>query len=909
MTLESRLATWAGVDFYQLGFRDEASQQTASRVAQGIEGQRIDLVGVNADSWTDFSGGMVRRAGLHPRTDLNQVYYNQGLRTDVPYQLTLPYLLTTQATLTAVDHSGFRAANKRVHSVIFGSRFVACIGTQLFKDTSTTDPTLIVPATADGITDLVTALWVGMVGTSPAVFKGCDGTTDDIRYTTDPFADTVTWTEFVTLSNAADHVSAGQYFPGLGGGNHVMVARIGNDPTSANGLWYVSKDASLPATAQPVVYKDTKDVEGTNATVTVGPISPGSSGPGRRGDTAVPSVTYSGKSSYAYWTPWANTANALTQNDTNVTATTIMQAVTDDNAVDVYSASGIVSDELVLSDFDFSAMPVAAIGVGYLYENDAFESNAGDNICYYSVQLYANGSPIGVNLATGAELAASDTDTYTPFGGAAIRWGIDGLTGATMRRGMGVGVQFVSFEQAARTTAGSDDQSGQANFDHGRLSITYRMPGTQVKLASGGYTPGPWLSRPNTLVYIEPESDDETGITKARRLCFINLEYDADGDRVVASLEYPDTGLSYVEAIWPGLGGWFVSGDKSSGLGKQIKHVNAQGVVSQYNFSGFHGVTAQSVPIPVGIVNGFDEGVSSLIEVANEDGTETQWWRLLDGAYHACTPLQSKSNAIASLPLAWAESVLHRPQNRVYRFFPVSTTHLAAARTFVPRNPLNDVMSNNLTEPKQDGPLYLITPEFELVNFENENALMVVRHGGSQISAVGGSYGTVQYDFEMRTDSTAIDLTFASPDVTTGALDAAFEEYKVPGSGEPFRTMQLKVTLDNDGSGGASVKTPNGLPFETETVSKRPHLSMLRVFVDVPSTWRSNTDWLAFVNRLTTASAVQPANELDINGMAITAVLDSWDTEWKPEDVARAPREPAKGKPPWLLFRQVRGSI
>lgn len=901
------------MDFYWSTLGDGASQQTAQRVAQGVEGQRIDVVGVLPKYWTSFSGGMVRRGGLHPDTDLNQVWYNQGLQTHVPYQLTLPYALITQATLTAVDHSGFRAANKRVHSAIFDGRFVACIGTQLFKDTSTSDPALTVPATADGITDLVTALWTGMVGTTPALFKGCDGTTDDIEYTTNPYADTVSWTKFVTLSNSADYISAAQYFPSLGGGYHVIIGRIGNSPTSSNGVWYVSKDASLPATALQVVYADTKDIEGSNSTTTTSATTvSGGSAAGGSGNSGRPSQIFSNDFGVAWWDAWTTPGNVGASDNSYASAVSNFVANNFNNLGTINSPLGILSDKLFLHPPDFSAVPLGAIITGIQFEIECKEAAAADNIHLSYCRMVVDGSEVGLNMADGQELGTSDA--YISLGSSTSRWGMTGLMGKDVRTGLGFVVQFDSTEGASQGSSGTSTQTGTVTVDHARVTLTYRIPGTQVKVASGGFTPGPWTARPNTLVYLEPESDDETGVTKSRRLVFLNLSYDAESDRVVAEVEYPDTGLSYIEDAWYGAGGVFVCGNKSSGLGKQIKHVDVNGAVRQYMFPGFHGTAA------VGVVMGFDEGATSLIEVANEDATETQWWRLVDTAYHASTLLQSKSNAIASLPLAWAERTLHRPQNHAYRFFPVSTTHLAAARTFVPRNPLNDVLFTNTTQNKHDGPLYLITPEFELGNFENETALMLVRHAGRQISATSGSFGTATYDFEVSTDSASIDTTFASPDVTTGALDAAFEEYLVPGGrGKPYRTIQGRITLDNDGTavqpaGGNSTKTPNGVPFYTEIVTSRPHLSLLKVFVD----WEansifSNTDWLNFVDRLLTASAVSPVGVLEIGGIGKTAQLVGWTSEWKAEDIEQSLKERStdnKGRPSplWLQFRQVRGS-
>lgn len=868
--MASRQGTWAGVEFWYNRAHDESTAQTATRVAQGIEGQRQDLLGIIPTFFADMSGGMVRRAGLHSSSnDLNQVWYNEGLQTHVPFQLTQGYKVVTQATLLSGDYSGYRAANKRVRGVMFGGRMVFAIGSQILTDTSASDPALTVPGTSDGITDTITAMWTGMVGTTPALFVSTDGTTDDTQYTTDPFASTISWTKFVTQSNAADQTNAAQYFPLLGGGYHVMVGRFGNSPSSGLGVWAVSKDATLPASPKPVVYTATKNVEDPNGTTYTT-------------SAMAPSFYYGEQYGSVGWTNLAN----ITASD-NSRARSPGAAAGDNVVISLYThgwptvAQGIGDSDLITG---------IQHSVEFLVGSDVHTS-----LSYVRPSIQLGATAVGVSF--GDTFGVSTSDQTNTYGSTTNRLGAN-LTGADVK-------QLVLRDLFGLIWDGSGINI-YADVDYVSLTLTYKPLGTQVFLKSGGYTCGPLPGRPNTLVYIEPETDDETGVTKTRRPVFINLEYDSVGNRVTASLEYPDVGLSNIEDASSYLGGVAFTGDKSSGLGKQLKTVDSNGRVAGYNFPGFHGSHT------VGIATMFDEGPSLLLDVADEDGSQAQWWRLVDTKFHASYPLQSKSNTIASLPLAWAERTLHKAQNRVYRFFPVSTTNLACAYSFVPRNPSTDVLNTNTTEVKQDGPLYLITPEFEIGQVENESTLMLIRHEGDLISATSGAYGTVKYDAELSTDSTTIDSTFASPDVTTGALNTPFQEYQVPSSGKPFRTVQFRITMDNARS--SSVKTANALPWYVETKSSRPHLSLFRVYIDWDNTRMQTDDWLSFVARLKAASATQSINDLELGGVGVPAALVGWSGEWLAEDIEQPFNHQApdsKGQPavPWLLFQEVRGQI
>ena len=108
----------------------------------------------------------------------------------------------------------------------------------------------------------------------------------------------------------------------------------------------------------------------------------------------------------------------------------------------------------------------------------------------------------------------------------------------------------------------------------------------------------------------------------------------------------------------------------------------------------------------------FAAGSVLICEVANEDGTNAQWWYWVNGTWHASTPLQSKSAAIATVPLPWAEAAIDTHQQYRYRLYPVSTTGLSVARMFQPRNIFESALVNT-TILKQNGPLFLRMPRLD----------------------------------------------------------------------------------------------------------------------------------------------------------------------------------------------------
>ena len=853
------------------GIGDSASPNTATRIAQGFEGQRIDLVGIIPVKFAGYNGGFVRGSYIHDwRTELNKVAENTGVQSHLDRVAALGWLLTTQATLTAVDHSGFRAANKRVHAAMYNNRFVATLGTQLFLDTSTSDPALTVPSVADGLTDIQTSLAVGQIA-STRVLMAAGSTNDDIQYTTDPTAGTVSWTKAVTLTDTP-YINWIQYFPELGSGVWIVCGR----PSTAlgAGLYFFKKDDTLPATLSPVVLKDTAtQINTSNTVLNTGAVSPASAA----------SINFLGGSQITTSDTWVNPTNALASDNARATST--------------YSSG---TSRLLATAAYGLAVPANSEIVGVVGEIEKSEALAADNVFDDAVLLTAgfdarvdanvvggNVTAVGLNKASATEWPVTASEAYTTYGGAADLWGA-ALTPAI--------VNSSGFGLAVRTSSAA---GAVASVDHMRMTVYYRSKGTMPVPGLGGYSCGALPSNPNVIFAVEPVSDDLTGITVRRVLKKYSFSWDSEGQRPLVDVTFPATGLSYVEDIIPYTGGVLAIGDTSSGVGKQVKHVSSDGEVRNYNFPGFHGSEA------VGIVNGFDLGNSALMDVADEDGGNAQWWLFNDGKYHGSYPQQSSANAISSIPIGWAERTLHTSQNRIYRFFPVSTTNLAATRAFVPRNIFDDPMVTNLSEPKVTT-AYIRSPKFEIGPTEGEQSILLIRHLGDQISTTASTYGTALYEYEVATDSVAIDTTFAAtPPVSTGALDAPFEEYKVPSSGVAARIVMAKMTLTNAGS--SSIKTPNGVPWYTEFKSKQPLRSLWTVPIDAQATAASYISWTNFVRLLKAKSAESPTQKLMLDSAdGVPAELVGWDGQFEVPALGQ-PVIVVKGKEPVLRFQEMRG--
>jgi len=167
------------------------------------DAQHDSRVGINTLVIDDLSGGLWDSATIGDwRKDKHHVWYNEGIQCHVPGVAALPYKATNQTTLISADFSGYNAANKRVHGINYNQRWYACLGPYLVKDTSTSSPVLIVPSTNDNITDNVGAIGDCKFNSTRCLTIGAmDGTTDGVRGTTDPTANSITWTQIFTYTS------------------------------------------------------------------------------------------------------------------------------------------------------------------------------------------------------------------------------------------------------------------------------------------------------------------------------------------------------------------------------------------------------------------------------------------------------------------------------------------------------------------------------------------------------------------------------------------------------------------------------------------------------------------------------------------------------------------------------------
>src|SRR3990167_1289324 len=253
---------WGSVGFYAYLVPLSLSAGILPRISTSGEASREGRQGVINWVIDDLSGGFLRpgEAGStigNWGRDKNRIYRNEGIIVHIPGITCLSYVLTTQTNLVALSSAGWRAANRRVHARMFNRRFIACIGPQLVKDTSTTNPALVVPTTNDNLADDVLSMWEGYFNNTRYLVVGTDGQTDDVRGTLDPTASDITWVELVTHSNAADAGWAGDYFPDLGGGINIMIGQI----NGSNGIWWVRRSATVPVTTPSAVVQS-----GTQAT-------------------------------------------------------------------------------------------------------------------------------------------------------------------------------------------------------------------------------------------------------------------------------------------------------------------------------------------------------------------------------------------------------------------------------------------------------------------------------------------------------------------------------------------------------------------------------------------------------------------------------------------------------------------
>lgn len=662
MSLFYQVGTGASaVGFYGTEVPSGLVRQSGPGWRSGFEIGRDTRENVLPFVYDDLSGGYLAQSGFFAASQKNKVYYNQGLMVHIPRLCCLPFKSTAQTAMDDVGISAFRDANKRVHSLmsslgVSGQRFLATLGKHVYIDTSLTNPALTLGLT---MTDSILSVANLKLNATDYTAFSTDGTTNDTLGVVD-VTDLGTTTSLVTHAHADDGFFVMDFFANLGNGGWNVFGGVLNQ---VNGFYaYPSTAVTLPLTSStifPIVYKDTKDIEGISATtVTVGPKNPTKGTIGNRGDSSrasVTGVTYG----YSYWGSWGSPSNILASDNAYATASSNFVANAD-TGTSAQAPTGIVSDELIAYGPDFSAeVPVNAIITNIKVEVEIKEASAGDEIFWVRAQPTIDGSPIGVNLADGSELGTSDA--YKTFEAR-----VAGVTGANIHHGLGFVMQFVAREGASQSGSGQTTASGSVTVDHVRFTVSYEMPGTRMSLPQGSWSPGKPAHRANRLAIIHPATDEVATVTKPRIVTFLDIEYEPD--RLFGTFSQPPTQLPTVDDAEWFQGGLAVSGSSSGSAttGWQVKLIDDQDVTRDLGFPGVHGTT----PIRVAYMR--TVGAVLMAYVCNTDSTDTQLWMYWNGRWSAFGALFSKTlgGAMSTQPLSWAERTHNTHQNVFYAFYP-----------------------------------------------------------------------------------------------------------------------------------------------------------------------------------------------------------------------------------------------
>ena len=786
--------------------------QTVQAIRTGPEVQREARTGINPFAYNDMSGGLMTTSQTQDwQRDKNRIYKSDGGRFAFPSVGALPFKTTLQTALAAVDISGYRAANKRVHAVQsnLGAAYNVIyylLGPNLYKPTSSSNPALIPPATADNISDgVLSAVETTLAGTRGLLIS-TDGTTSDTRITADPTADSISWTEAITHA-AGEGAWAMWDFPHL---RHLVLAGLFNGDTTAR-MYYIPYDATLPATPNFCPAEESKDVPNpNNATVTLGPNNPTIFAQMRNG-----SHTQTGSAVIVsdITADWATPASAASSNNSYATHTPI-----ESSAAVVY-----LSPKFILSGYGFTPAD-AAVVVGSTFSPEVKESNADDNQFWANSELDGGSGIGGLTVVkdgaptsyvyTPSTSEIPTTDTTQAVGSSTLT--LAPLTGADVKNsGFGVALQFIN-DSASTTPVGSVDACP--------ITLYVKPPGFPVYVNKGGYGKGRTdPTNANRFHYCQPNRDEATTVLLNRELWAYVAAYDPDGARIGLTQGRVNAQLPHVEDWDYYLGGIAAAGGNVPGGARQLKLIGSDGVARNLPFDGIHGSTA------VRIMAVKAHGVALYMWVANADGTDLQKWMYYDGKMYPEGVLWSKPNsgALANLPLAFAEHPLDTYQNQIRAFVPFST-NTGVGRQFYPDDPLSNPMVVHSAEVKADGPLTTQGVRLNVMPEESLKTLLMMQYQNTELS----STNTVTYS--VNTDG---DYAFASNEVSrlfddASAGTATYTDYNIVSSNDPgvaFKTMMVKFALTHS-AGGAG--TPNAFPMLFFISAQHKALLQYRVYLD-----------------------------------------------------------------------------
>lgn len=688
---------------------------------------------------------------------------NQGLMAYQPFGLYLPYALTTQASLTATDISGIRAANLRCIGVNTplgqsNARFYLGVAKKLYRNTS--DSNAALADSTLSLTDNILSMFMGKVGSSDALIITTDGATNDASYTTDPTATPPSLPNLFAYT--AGDWSKGLSLNYLGPGVNVYYGLIG----SVGPGWFYTKHSDAAGTApRQVVITATKNVpSATNTAITTSATAPG--------------VGYN--DSTAGDVAWSSAPNILASDNSRATAA-VTNGVTE------------TSQYLVASNFGFS-VPSGARILGAAFAVEAMESSDTLNAFYNGT----SGSGVFLVLAGAVKtnLVRTDASELTQaeatdtFGSSTDPWaGLD--AGDVTDPGFGCAVRLYFNAPTASGTAGVDSIT---------CTLTYRPPGSHLTMPSGGWILGEDPANPNTVYVIAPRQNQTGGVTVPRDLYKVVFSYEAEGDRVTGTITKINTGLNYIEAACFSLGGVVVAGDTVSGIGKSVKLIKSDNSVADLNFNS----TGQGYTEAWGIVNLWGSGRILLADVALEAATVVQTWLHFDGTWHPISPRET----ITALPIAYGsnpEIGTHLRQR--YRVMP-NSTNTDVTRSFQPRSLFLNPLTNDTTEVKADGVMTITLPDMDCLGPQESDKMLLT---ATCFSRDVSSTNTVRLEYSTDDGS----------NWTTWTTFTAYGGSSTLSSPVSFRRATFRIGLNHTASGAG---TPNGLPILIEGVSEWPKL-------------------------------------------------------------------------------------
>lgn len=747
-------------------------KQTPPSLQTGPAIQRSGRQGVVSLVLDDYSKGFLPMSGVQ-RWDQSKgrVYYNQGVMLHMPGLACLAYKSTSVTNLqiagpSSIDISGYRAANKRVHAIMSslgsasGGRFYAFVGPNLYKDTSTSSAVLIPSATADNISDNVTATWAGRANATDYLIIGTDGQTSDTRGTTDPTQDSVTWQEIFTHPST-DRTEAGWYFPQWDYNALIHGGSAYGFPGGTAALPYTT------STASPIVYTETKDVTNADATITTyGP--------------------------YYFRT--------IHQDEASTTITNLENILTDDSSYATISTNDDFAMRFTVYDPALDQeLPASIVPTGV--STKIIGKQSANNVDGYvsSVSIGAGGVAKTQTLAAGTEFNKNgvDTDAEFEFGGSQDRWGAN-LTNAAVRAANFSISWIIDYANTIQTLS----------VDHVSVKIYGVLTGTQVMFGKGGHGIGPNPASATQRLFLAPSRAESAAVTVEREPWLLDFAFDSEGNRLTCSPTKVAAGMAHTEDACHHQGGYAIAGGSAPGPAEIVKIIDSNGITRSLGFPQVHGSTA------VRVTSLFSANTALMAWVCNADSTDAQLWVFIDGAWNAYGALFSKTlgGAMSTTPLAYAERTMGTTNKNIYNFYP-SSTNTAYIRQFVPTDVLTDPRLTNTTQARQDGPLYF---QGVMIDIMPEEALKAFTGMEMQTQYVDDNtaYGSVNWKMDVLTASGT-----SATAVTTSAINEDFnatnETYRLrafSSSNDPgiaFRAAQPKCTLDHE---AGSAESPNGLP-------------------------------------------------------------------------------------------------